>query len=169
MSARLFRKRSSVVDALQFTKSSDPCGTNLEAVLAFIGGDDGERFVVRPPAAVGVLIKDGGTAWARPGDWITRGPGDLRGVCPGGIFDEVYEPVPSSGGGGERAMPGGTGQAGSPCLRVGHEWGPPSHGVEFCVACPARRLTAETLAVVECGGYAPEPVPVSPVGDEEGN
>lgn len=90
---REFRKKPVVISAIQFVKNrAYPAGTNLQAVMDFIGGVEGERFVTRPPGVLGIVTLEG-TMAAEPGDWIIRGVQGEFYPCKPDIFAATYEAV----------------------------------------------------------------------------
>jgi small ligand-binding sensory domain FIST len=87
-----FRKKPVVIEAVQFVKSKDPCGTNLREIIDFIGGNDGDRFLVRPPRSIGIVTLEG-TMWATLGDYVIRGVQGEFYPCKPDIFEATYEAV----------------------------------------------------------------------------
>lgn len=90
--AQRFRKKPVEIEAIQFVRDKSRSRTNLADIAVFIGSPYGERFIVRPPYAIGILTLEG-TMWAQPGDWIIRGVKDEFYPCKPDIFEITYEPV----------------------------------------------------------------------------
>jgi hypothetical protein len=82
-----FRKKPVVIDAIQFDG-------NMPEICTFIGGRNGERYVARPPDAIGIETLEG-TMWASKGDWIIKGVHGEFYPCKPEIFEKTYEAVES--------------------------------------------------------------------------
>ncbi len=80
-----FRKKPVVIEAVKFDR-------NIAEITTWIGGENGERFLARPPDEVGILTL-GGTMWASRGDWIIKGVRGEFYPCKPDIFEVAYEPV----------------------------------------------------------------------------
>jgi hypothetical protein len=81
-----YRKKPVVIDAVQFTSE------NMPEVTAFIGGENGGKFIARPPGGLGIQTLEG-TMWATPGDWIIKGVKGEFYPCKPDIFAATYEPA----------------------------------------------------------------------------
>jgi hypothetical protein len=116
-----YRKKSVVVEAVQFT------GSNRREVLQFIYpsmSEDGlhgaEEMAL--PVVIGTLEGD---MTVSPGDWIIRGVKGEVYPCKPDIFQATYEPVAACGRCGQPvAQPGMTRRDGQPVARA-----------QWCDAC----------------------------------
>lgn len=81
-----FKKKPVVIDAIQFDR-------NVEEVVRFIGGSDGDQFIARPPDAIAIVTLEG-TMWAARYDWIIKGVKGEFYPCKPDIFEATYDPEP---------------------------------------------------------------------------
>jgi hypothetical protein len=90
-----YRKKSVVVEAVQFVKDSTwEAGTNIFEIDDWIHAHDGDT-APRPPDALGIVTLEG-TMWAGIGDWVIRGVKGEFYPCKPDIFDAIYEPEPAN-------------------------------------------------------------------------
>lgn len=82
-----YRKKPVVIDAIQFLGAK-----NLRAVCDFIGGEDGQTYLCRPPDELRILTLEG-VMHADKGDWIIRGVKGECYPCKPDIFEQTYEPA----------------------------------------------------------------------------
>jgi hypothetical protein len=84
---RAWRKKPVVIEAVQFLGAK-----NMREVCDFIGGDNGQRYLARPPDELRILTLEGvhhGTV----GDWVIRGVKGEFYFCKPDIFAATYEPA----------------------------------------------------------------------------